>query len=68
MGVSRRAQGPCEAVEKALNAHQHRYGYEFDFQFFHRTANGLNDNQRTRAALRQIVGKRLSPGPEHRSK
>ncbi len=40
--------------------HLQRYVTEFDFRYNHRTALGVNDNERTRAALKQIGGKRLT--------
>lgn len=39
--------------------HLHRYLAEFDFRYNHRTANGVEDAERTTTALRGIVGKRL---------
>jgi transposase-like protein len=40
--------------------HLHRYLAEFDFRYTHRVANGCNDADRTRLALRGIAGKRLT--------
>ena len=40
-------------------AHLHRYLAEFDFRYNNRTANGVNDAERTRRALLGTVGKRL---------
>ena len=40
--------------------HLHRYVAEFDFRYNHRIALGVNDGARTEAALRGIVGKRLT--------
>lgn len=40
--------------------HLHRYLAEFDFRYNHRIALGVNDTARTHAALRAIVGKRLT--------
>jgi hypothetical protein len=39
--------------------HLHRYLAEFDFRYTHRSACGIEDQQRTELALRGIVGKRL---------
>jgi transposase-like protein len=41
-------------------AHLHRYLAEFDFRWTHRQAVGIGDAERTVAALRGIVGKRLT--------
>jgi transposase-like protein len=41
-------------------AHLHRYLVEFDFRYNTRTAVGVNDGQRTRRALEQVGGKRLT--------
>lgn len=40
--------------------HLHRYMAEFDFRYNNRIALGSNDQMRTEAALRGIVGKRLT--------
>jgi hypothetical protein len=40
--------------------HLHRYLAEFDFRYTHRAARGVDDNERTREALRGISGKRLT--------
>jgi len=40
--------------------HLHRYVAEFDFRYNHRIALGVNDAARNDAALRGIVGKRLT--------
>jgi transposase-like protein len=40
-------------------AHLPRYLAEFDFRYNNRTANGVNDAERTRKALSQVGGKRL---------
>lgn len=44
-------------------AHLHRYLAEFDFRYSHRVALGVNDEARTKRALRGIVGKRLTYAP-----
>lgn len=40
--------------------HLHRYLAEFDFRYCNREANGVNDEQRSVAALEGIMGKRLT--------
>ena len=40
--------------------HLHRYVAEFDFQYNHRVALGCCDAERTEAALKGIVRKRLT--------
>jgi hypothetical protein len=40
--------------------HLHRYLAEFEFRYNNREALGCNDADRSRAALRGIVGKRLT--------
>src|SRR5205085_174947 len=40
--------------------HLHRYAAEFDFRYNTRTALGFDDEQRTEAAVRGIIGKRLT--------
>ena len=40
-------------------AHLQRYATEFDFKWNHRAKLGFNDAERTEAALKGIVGKRL---------
>jgi hypothetical protein len=40
--------------------HLHRYLSEFDFRYNHRVALGYTDEARTVAALKGIVGKRLT--------
>lgn len=40
--------------------HLHRYVAEFDCRYNHRVALGVTDGARTEAALRGIVGKRLT--------
>lgn len=40
--------------------HLHRYLAEYDFRYNHRVALGVNDVARTEAALRGVVGKRLT--------
>ncbi len=41
-------------------AHLHRYLAEFDFRYNHRSALGIEDADRTLAAMRGIAGKRLT--------
>lgn len=40
--------------------HLHRYVAEFEFRYTHRERTGFNDHARSEAAVRGIVGKRLS--------
>lgn len=40
--------------------HLHRYLAEFDFRYNNRVALGIDDQARARAAIRGIVGKRLT--------
>ena len=40
-------------------AHLHRYLSEFDFRYNNRIANGVDDAERTRRALRGTIGRRL---------
>jgi transposase-like protein len=39
--------------------HLHRYLAEFDFRYSNRAANGIDDSERSREALKGIVGKRI---------
>lgn len=41
-------------------AHLQRYLHEFDFRYSNRVSQGVNDTQRTAAALKGIAGKRLT--------
>ncbi len=41
-------------------AHLHRYLAEFEFRYNHRVANGYHDSERSVAALRGIIGKRIT--------
>jgi ISXO2-like transposase domain len=45
--------------------HLHRYLAEFDFRYSNRAARGVDDNERTREALRGISGKRLIYNQTH---
>ena len=40
--------------------HLHRYLAEFDFRYSQRVALGIDDSERTRRALKGMVGKRLT--------
>ncbi len=40
--------------------HLHRYLYEFDFRYNHRTKLGISDTERAAAILKGIEGKRLT--------
>ena len=39
--------------------HLHRYLAEFDFRYNNRVANGIDDVERSREALKGVVGKRI---------
>lgn len=45
--------------------HLHRYLAEYDFQYNNRIALGVSDTMRTEAALRGVVGKRLTYQTAH---
>jgi transposase-like protein len=45
--------------------HLHRYVAEFDFRYSNRIANGCDDGERSRQALRGLTGKRLTYGGSH---
>jgi hypothetical protein len=45
--------------------HLHRYVAEFEFRYNNRSANGCEDAERNRNALKSIVGKRLTYNPAH---
>lgn len=45
--------------------HLHRYLAEFDFRFNHRTALGIGDIDRTKAAIKGVAGKRLTYHQTH---
>ena len=45
---------------KCGEQHLQRYANEFDFRYNHRSALGVDDIQRTEAALKGIGGKRLT--------
>ena len=45
--------------------HLHRYVAEFDFRYSNRIALGVDDQDRTRAALQGVVGKRLTYRQTH---
>lgn len=59
-------RGMVGVYQHCSSAHLKRYLAEFDFRYNQRVALGINDPARTEAALRGIVGKRLtyrgSPG------
>jgi hypothetical protein len=40
--------------------HLHRYVAEFEFRYNNRTALGVEDGERSRQALRGLIGKRLT--------
>jgi hypothetical protein len=45
--------------------HLHRYVAEFEFRYNNRIANGYDDGERSRQALRGLTGKRLTYGGSH---
>jgi transposase-like protein len=45
--------------------HLHRYVAEFEFRYNNRVANGCDDGERSRQALRGLTGKRLTYGGSH---
>jgi transposase-like protein len=45
--------------------HLHRYVAEFEFRYNNREANGCDDGERSRQALRGLTGKRLTYGGSH---
>ena len=45
--------------------HLHRYLAEYEFRYNHRAANGFNDGERSTAALKGIVGKRITYRRDH---
>jgi len=53
-------RGMKGVYQHASKRHLHRYLAEFDFRYNHRVAFGVGDVDRTTAALRGIVGKRLT--------
>lgn len=53
-------RGMRGVYQKCDEKHLHRYLAEFDFRFNHRAALGVNDTERTDAAIAGAVGKRLT--------
>ena len=53
-------RGMRGAYQHCAKKHLHRYLSEFDFRYSNRIARGVDDSQRTRKALKGIVGKRLT--------
>ena len=53
-------RGMKGVYQHCAEKHLHRYLAEFDFRYMNRAANGFDDGQRSVAALRGIVGKRLT--------
>ncbi len=53
-------RGLYGTYQHVSEAHLQRYVDEFDFRFTNRVSQGVNDAERTDAALRQITGKRLT--------
>lgn len=60
-------RGMKGVYQHCAEKHLHRYMAEFDFRYSNREANGFDDGARNHAALRGVVGKRLTyKGPEAR--
>lgn len=53
-------RGIFGVFQHVSSQHLQRYATEFDFRYNHRAALGVNDVQRTQAALSGIAGKRLT--------
>lgn len=53
-------RGMRGVYQKCDEKHLHRYLAEYDFRFNHRAALGVNDTERTDAAIAGTVGKRLT--------
>lgn len=53
-------RGISGVYQRCSQQHLKRYVGEFDFRYNHRVALGVDDHQRTEAALMGIVGKRLT--------
>jgi transposase-like protein len=53
-------RGMKGVYQHCAEKHLHRYLAEFDFRYTHRIALGINDTARADAALKGIVGKRLT--------
>jgi hypothetical protein len=53
---------PNHPDQHCSEKHLHRYLAEFDFRYNNRSALGVEDPQRSDAALKGIVGKRLTYG------
>ena len=53
-------RGMKGVYQHCAEKHLHRYLAEFEFRYSNREANGFNDGERSIAALRGIIGKRLT--------
>lgn len=53
-------RGMKGVYQHCAEKHLHRYVAEFEFRYSYREANGYNDGDRSREALKGIVGKRLT--------
>jgi len=53
-------RGMTGVYQHCGSQHLHRYLAEFDFRYNHRSALGIEDNQRVVDALKGIEGKRLT--------
>ena len=59
-GLARRTYLVDDRSWEVASRHLKRYLAEFDFRYNQRVSLGINDPERTEAALRGIVGKRLA--------
>jgi transposase-like protein len=55
-------RGMKGVYQHCAEKHLHRYVAEFEFRYNNREANGFDDGERSRAALRSIIGRRLTYG------
>lgn len=55
-------RGMKGVYQHCAEQHLHRYLAEYEFRYSYREANGYNDGDRSRQALKGIVGKRLTYG------
>lgn len=53
-------RGMKGVYQHCAKKHLHRYAAEFDFRYNHRIANGVDDAERGKIALRNVIGKRLT--------
>jgi transposase-like protein len=58
-------RGMKGVYQHCAEKHLHRYLAEFEFRYNNREANGCDDGERSRQALRGLTGKRLTYGGSH---